>query len=209
MKRFTDHQLKKILFAGILALTLVAAGAVLAQGPGRGSGSHRCLDGDFGSGGEFRSELRLERMAERLGLTQEQTEAITKIRQEGRQENLEIRKEMMRLRNELRGEMLKDDPSQKTVLELNDKLGELRTQRQANRLENRLAVREQLTPQQRDQMLLLGEFGKGSRHGRGGFREGRRGAGSGHFGNFGRQGGPGQGFGRGVWGDPDRTNFNR
>ncbi|MBU8871035.1 MAG: Spy/CpxP family protein refolding chaperone [Gemmatimonadales bacterium] len=209
MKKFTDHKLKMILFAGILTLTLVAAGSVLAQGPGqgnfrgqgkgmmgRGMGPQNCLDGGPG----FRSEFRMERMAARLDLTEDQVEAITKIREDGRTENLEIQKQTLRLRNELRGEMLKDDPSQKTVLDLNSKLGQLRTERQANRLENRLAVREQLTPEQRDRMLLMGDFGKMGRGGQKGFRGAGRGAARGNFGNGG-PGGPGQGYGRGFQGD--------
>ena len=214
MQRFTDHQLKKILFAGILTLTLVAAGAVMAQGPGMGQGMRgrgmgqgiqAGFDGDFG----FRGEFRLERMAARLGLTEEQTEAIAMIREEGRLRNLELRKETMRLRNEMKGEMLKDDPSQKKALELNAELGDLRTQRQANRLANRLAVRELLTPQQKDQMLMMGGFGQGNRSGHGGFQKGHRGAGYGNFGDFGRRGGQGRGFGPRFGGDPDCPNYNR
>ena len=208
MRKFTDHQLKTILITGILALTLVAAGSALAQGPGKGQGqgqgmmgrgmgpgNHPGFDQGFGSRGEF----RLERMAARLGLTDEQAEAIEKIREDGRKGNLELRKQTMRLRNELRGEMLKDDPSQKTVLDLNAKLGDLRTEKQANRLKNRLAVREQLTPDQRDQMLMMDKSGKGNRDGRHGFHEGRRGQGQGQ----------GQGQGRGFRGNSYCPNFNR
>lgn len=215
MKRFTENQLKKLTFTGILVLTLVVAGSALAQGPGMGQGKggmgrgmgqglQANFDGDFGP----RSEMRLERMAARLDLSEEQTEAIAKIREEGRKQNMEIRKEMMRLRNELRGEMLKDDPSKKTALDLNGKLGELRTQKQANRLENRLEVRELLTQEQKDKMLLMGDFGKGNRGGRGGFQKGHRGAGCGHFGDFGPRRGQGQGSGP-RFGDPDCPNYNR
>lgn len=186
MMRCKNSHLKKTLFAGVLALALVAGGAAWAQGPGDGTGDgmrgkgmgpgvQPCLDGDFGS----RAEFRIQHMAARLGLTDDQTAAIAKIHEEDRQANLEVGKEMMRLRNELRGEMLKDDPSEKTILALNGKLGELRTQRQANRLKTRLAVREQLTPEQRDQMLLMGDFGKDHRGGRHGMCGDRMGSGRG------------------------------
>ncbi len=96
---------------------------------------------------------------------------------------------MMRLRNELQGEMLKDDPSEKAAMDLTGKIGALRTEMQANRLTNRLEVRKQLTPEQSDKMLIL--------QGRFQGREGRRGCGRGmgsHWGgNF---DGPGQGMGR-------------
>jgi periplasmic protein CpxP/Spy len=181
MKRINDHQFKKALFASILTLTLIVAGSALAQGPGMGQGkrmakgNQECVQGDSGS----RGEMRLERMAARLELTEEQTDAITKIHEAGRSKNMGLRKEMMRLRNELQGEMLKDDPSQKKVLDLNEKLGALRTEKHATRLENRLAVREQLTPEQRDKMLTMGEFKKGRNGGRGGFQKGHRGSGCG------------------------------
>jgi Spy/CpxP family protein refolding chaperone len=65
--------------------------------------------------------------------------------------------------------MLKDRPDAGAVKTLAGKIGELRTAMQQNRLETRLAVREQLTPEQRDKMLLQGErLGRGGRGGRGG-----------------------------------------
>lgn len=156
---------KKMLMTAVLALVVVAAGTALAQGPGVGKG-HGCGFGGDCQGVD-RGEMRMERMVQRLDLTEEQAESIAKIREEGRSANAKLRKEMMRLRNELQGELLKDDPSRKSVLDLNEKMGALRTQMRANRLENRLAVREQLTPEQRDRMLLSGESGRGGQAGRG------------------------------------------
>ena len=167
MKRI-DATNRKMLMIALIAVLAVSAGAAMAQGSGKGMGKARC-GGDF----ESRGEMRLARLAERLDLTDEQVTTITGIHEKGREENLQIRKDMMRLRNELKGEMLKDEPSQKKVLELNGQLGDLRTQKQANRLKNRLAVREQLTPEQRDSMLLMGERGEGRRGDRGFGRGGR------------------------------------
>ncbi len=183
---------------GTLVVLLIAglATVALAQGPGQGFGGQgNGRFGDFEGG----PQLRLERMAERLELTADQVAAIEKIRDAGRAENLQLRKEMMRLRNEKQGEMLKDEPSTKTVLALTRKMGDLRTEMQANRMENRLAVRKLLTPAQRDKMLMFGE-GRGGWHGKGaGCRQGghRRGD-CAHGGPQGPRGQRGPG-GHGSW----------
>ncbi|MBU2499914.1 Spy/CpxP family protein refolding chaperone [bacterium] len=157
------------LAAAAVMILLIAATAAMAQGPGkgaRGAQGARCGQEGFGPGhgGGFGGAF----MAERLDLTGEQQTAIDKIREEGRKENLELRKQMMRLRNELHGEMLKDDPSEKTVLDLTNRMGEIRTTLQGNRIKHQLAVRKVLTPEQRDLMLLMGEGGPRGRGGRGG-----------------------------------------
>ena len=120
----------------------------------------------------------VERMTQYLDLTPEQEEAVAKIRDEGRQERLARGKELMRLRHELRGEMLQDEPSESTAQKLTEQIGDLLTQQRQSRLTQRLAIRKQLTPEQRDKMLLWQEH----RHhrGRGGDRHGTR-WGAGHY----------------------------
>jgi len=164
----------------LIVITMVAALAAtaLAQ-PGRApraGGPGQC---EMGHG------MRLERMAEVLDLSEAQQTAIADLREKARAGATELRKELARLRNEKHGEMLKDDPSEKTLVELTEKMGKVRTELQVQRLETRLAVREQLTAEQRDQMLLMGpRHGKrGGRHGGaceggpcdGSGREGKRG----------------------------------
>jgi len=170
---------KLIVSALTLMLITGIGAAALAHGPGpHRDGRDRC--GDFERG----PEMRLERMAERLDLTADQVQAIEKIREEARAENQELRKQIMRLRNEKRGEMLKDEPATKTVLALTRQIGDIRTELQANRMETRLAVRKLLTPVQRDKMLMFGE--------RQGQRGGRRHGGRDHGGHHSRHGGCGQ-----------------
>ena len=115
-----------------------------------------------------RQEMRLERMAARLDLTGDQRVKIEALHEQAREEGLALRKKMMRLRHELEGELLQDAPSEKTVLSLNAKIGDLQTALKANRLRTRLAVREELTPEQRDKMLVMGQHRKHGRHGRSG-----------------------------------------
>jgi len=146
-------------------VVLVFAATALAQGPG----------GRFGHGtgkghgaGYFGPEHRLEVLAEKLELTAEQVAAIEGIRESGREKGIELHKEMMRLQNDLEGEMLKDEPNQKAALDLVDKIGALRTGIQAQRLKGRLDVRQQLTPEQRDKMLMMSEKFQGGHGRRGG-----------------------------------------
>jgi len=185
---------KTITFA-VLAILTLTAGLALAQGPGQGRHSRGQGCGGWAEG----PGARWEHLAERLELTAEQQTAIDELREANRAQNLELGKELARLQNELEGEMLKDDPDQKTALKLADRLGDLRKEMQASRLETRLAVREQLTPEQRDKMLAMGA-GHGKRGGRQGCCDGhgpRRG------GRHGRHGGGHGGWAGGADDRPD------
>lgn len=178
--------LKTIAFGTAIVAVFMFSGLALAQGPGggpgkgMGRGAGACCDQDGPGHG-------LERLAARLELNEEQTKAVADLHAKQRERNLALRTDLMRLRHELEGEMLKDQPDAKAVKSLAGKIGELRTAMQQNRLETRLAVRQQLTPEQRDRMLLMGERdGRDGRGGRGGCGDcdghGRRGAGRGHHG---------------------------
>jgi len=159
-------------FLVLATMILVFAASALAQGHGGRFGHGRGQGRGFGCG-EFGPEHRMEMLQEKLELTDEQAAAIEAIHSAGREKGVAIHKEMMRLRNELEGEMLKDEPSEKTALNLVEKIGALKTELQTNRLKNRLEVRGQLTPQQRDKMLMMhGSSDQG--HGR---RTGRHGGG--------------------------------
>ena len=135
-------------------------------------------------------------LAQRLDLSEEQVAAIEAIHEKARQDGVELRKDLMRLRNELKGEMLQDNPAEKTVLDLNKKMGAVKTELKAIRLKTRLAVRNELTPEQRDKMLMMGDGWKNGRKGRGPGRAGGpgcvdgRGPGSGFGSRYGRFGGP-------------------
>lgn len=156
MKNRKQHSRNVFFALSLIALLTLAASATARPAePGR-----RGAPEGFGPGPRL----------ERLDLNEEQAAEIRKIREAGRKENLELRKQLMRLRNEMEGEMLADEPSRKKVMELNEKMGELRTRLRANRLSERLAIRERLTPEQRDRMLLMkdhGKRGRGGRHGLG------------------------------------------
>ncbi len=180
MKNLKTNQKRALVVVPIFLIILAGAGLATAQGMGHGKG----IGGGPGDGLDcegpgFGPGHRLEMMAHRLDLSEDQQANIKKIFEEGRKDGLEKRKELMRLRNEMHGEMLKDNPSEKTVLGINSKMGDLKTEMKALRLKARLAVRLALTPQQRDQMLLMGgpggHDGCGKKGGRGG-HHGQRGS---------------------------------
>jgi len=114
---------------------------------------------------------RLERLADRLGLSDAQRASIRKLWTEGQQDRLTARKELMRVRNELRGEMLKDNPDTRRVEGLSQQIGDLQTRMRTSRLTMRIQIRKVLTPEQRDQLMLMRMhrgFGRGAGDGRAG-----------------------------------------
>lgn len=193
MKNLNKKFGNKILLIGLAALLAVSSGTALAQQPGygRGGGQRGYFggpdNGRFGAGVRgMGPEMRLEMLAERLDLTDEQSTAISAIREEQRAENLELRKELMRLRNARQGQMLKDGPAKGEVLGLTDQMNKVRGEMRLNAMETRLAVREVLTQEQRDKMLMMRMDG----------RQGRRGPGQRGAGQFDPQGPGNRGFGR-------------
>ncbi len=196
MKKLKNSQIRAMAAVAILAIILMSAGLAAAQG--RGGGMRQGMGhgqgmGICGSGSDdgFGPGHRIEMMTKHLGLSEKQQAAITGIFEDGRKTGLESRKKLMRLRNELQGEMLKDNPSEKTILGLNEEMGKLKTEMRAVRLKTRLAVREELTLEQRDQMLMMGGPGnKGGHHG----SRGKGGPGSGARHGCGNGPGMGQRF---------------
>ena len=139
-----------------LCLVVVATTAVARNGHGRS----QCREPQAEA---FFPARHLDRMAEILDLTDEQRTAIDELHQQGREQGVELRKDVARLQNQIEGEMLSDDPSSGTLVDLTEKIGALRTQLQVIRLKTRLAVRDQLTAEQQDQWMLMGK--KHGRHG--------------------------------------------
>lgn len=105
------------------------------------------------------------RMMKALDLTEAQAEQIEAFRQDNRTELRGKHKDLMRLQHELRGLMLEDDVDESKVLGLTRKVGEMRTELQVARTAMRLKVREVLTEEQRDKMMMMkhrrGGRGKG------------------------------------------------
>ncbi|MCK4304095.1 MAG: Spy/CpxP family protein refolding chaperone [Candidatus Eisenbacteria sp.] len=95
------------------------------------------------------------RMLASLDLTEDQQAKVEKIRDEVKPARIGLRKDLLRLRNELKGEMLKDNPDAGELRKLAEQMGEIRTKMQISRFEECLAIRKILTPDQRDRLLLM------------------------------------------------------
>ena len=158
MKNLKNSQVRALGAVTVIVILVASAGLAAAQGPRRGHSKGGC---DMAGPGQ-----RIEMMAKHLDLSDDQLTAIKAIHENSRKDGLEKQKELKRLRNELQGEMLKDNPSEKAVLGINSKMGALKTEMKALKLKTRLAVREELNAEQRDKMLVKG--GHGGRGGRGG-----------------------------------------
>ena len=169
------HWTAMLLAAGLL----IAAGAAVAQ--------DQTSEKDASAIGRHPG-----RICQRLGLTDAQQQAWNELQEKGRVKRVALQKDLMRLRNELRGEMLKDEPSAAKVQDLVARAGELRTKMQQNRMAQRLELRKLLTPEQRDHLLLM-EQERGRGHGRGmrSFQRSGRGGCPGHCDGSQRQQGRG------------------
>ena len=154
---------------------ILAAPVAMAQGSG-GAGSDN--DGDMD--GPWVGP-RFERLASRLDLTEQQQQDITEIRDQTRAKNLTIGKQLLQLQNELDGALLADKIDDGKVLGLVEQIGKVRTELRKNRMGMRLEIGKKLTPQQRDQMMMLRQG-----RARGGCRDGDRRRGHGGKSGFGR-----------------------
>jgi Spy/CpxP family protein refolding chaperone len=128
-------------------------------GPGPGPG---CGDGPgFGRG---HGEGLLER-AEELELTPEQVKKIKAMRLDLAKETIELRNQLELKHLEFGELMAADQPDLKRIEAKIDEIAPLRTTLEKKRIENMLAIREVLTPEQRAKLETM--RGSGMRHQRG------------------------------------------
>jgi Spy/CpxP family protein refolding chaperone len=111
--------------------------------------------------GAMRGQMRGGDFPRLRDLTDEQREAMGKLREDSQKALIPLQREMQRLQNDMRGEMLKDEPALSRMQDLTRQLGELRTRIQQQRLEQRFAMRRVLTQDQRDRLLLQQPGGRG------------------------------------------------
>jgi Spy/CpxP family protein refolding chaperone len=140
----TNQALLLTLAALMLGLIAQAATTAADEREGRGRGPHGRFEG---------ARERIEALADELELTTEQRAQIEKVRTEAAPQRIELRKELMRLRHQLRGEMLNEEPDPTAATQLLTRIGDARTKLEILALEERLAIRAVLTPEQRDRLL--------------------------------------------------------
>ena len=156
MKRFASPGLVTL---GLVATLSLSIAALVSAQSGRG-------------GGPPDIQERLERMSDQLDLTQDQEREIEQIFEDGESQSSPMKRQLAQIRNEIQGEMLKDDPNKNTVIQLTREAGDLRTEMSLLRVENQFAIHAVLTPEQREKLASM----KAERGKRGGGR-GHRGGG--------------------------------
>jgi Spy/CpxP family protein refolding chaperone len=166
--------------AAVLMLVLVPASAALAQ-PGSSDDVPAPGEASRGRGGPgFFQSMDGERGPfAGLDLTDAQRTQLSEIREKGQAEGTALRKQMMRLRNDMRGEMLQDRPDRRKIVRLAEQIGAVQTKLGVHRAEQHLTMLDVLTPEQRDEWLSRphqGRRGGGMGHGGRGMGPGGRGA---------------------------------
>lgn len=138
---------KKLLSAGIILITLLMAGSLIAQRHGR-------------------MHDRQDRMAEKLNLSEEQKSQISKMRLALKKELLPLKSDLQSMRADIKLAMTAENFNQKTLESLVKKQQDLRSQIQLKQLLHKQAVRKLLTVEQRekfDSMLLSDHHREGRR----------------------------------------------
>ncbi|HPF34334.1 MAG TPA: Spy/CpxP family protein refolding chaperone [Candidatus Krumholzibacteria bacterium] len=143
-----------------LALLVLMLALPAAARPGGGPG--RDADGPGDGLGP-----RLEKV---LNLTEDQSAALAALREKHRGQAVAQRKELMKLRHQIDGLLLEDAPDAGALEKLIRRAGDLKTEMKVQGMKHRLEMRKLLTPEQRDQLLLMkpgkdGRAPRGSRPG--------------------------------------------
>ena len=172
------------IFAVVLGATLLA-GTAWSQGFGR--------DGERGPGwkGRHGGEMRMlgnPEMREHLGLTEEQTEQLRALRSDAAKSGIRTRAELTIKQMELRELLQAEEPDRALIEKKVRELSDARYAAQMQRIDQRLAFRSVLTPDQREKMRNLRRQFRQRRGGRG-FGSGPR-----RFGPRQRGSGPGRGM---------------
>lgn len=169
-------RLMRTTFFALIALAGLAsfAGRALA-GPGEGPG------GPGGPRGPGEPGARFEQMIEKLNLDPAQKQKVQAILDASKPQREQMRAQIRDAFQEMRGLLDQDNPDQAAVLSQADKMGQLMTSMHKERLKTLLAVRAQLTPDQRAKLRAEME-----EHGAGRWRHHGKGMGRG-------MGGPGMG----------------
>lgn len=132
----------KLILSALVPATLILF-AVAHADPGRRGGPEGAVD----------VKPVMEKLAKRLELTEDQVKKIEEIHEQKTEKRGELRKDLMRLRNELEGVMMEDEPSAARARELVQKIGAVHTSMQLDNLETRFAMRGVLTQEQRDKLM--------------------------------------------------------
>jgi Spy/CpxP family protein refolding chaperone len=128
-----------------LALAWGLAAAAAARPPGGGPRHH----------GPPPIDRALERHADRLGLDDAARARIRELAEAGRAEQAELRDSLSARHEEMRALLDQDAPDEQAVLGQAERIGELETALQKERLRTMLKIRALLTPAQRAELVTI------------------------------------------------------
>ena len=112
-------------------------------------------------GKAWKTEFR-DRMAE-LNLSENQKERIAEVRESHQRERIQTQADLRLARLELRKLMRAEDPNQDAIDDQIDRMSSIRAEMMKSRVDQRLEVREILTPEQRNQLREGGKKGDSPR----------------------------------------------
>jgi Spy/CpxP family protein refolding chaperone len=141
-----------IIACGLL-LGLAFPAASLAQPPGAGDGPHH----RWGHRGGPEPDRFIARHAEELGLSSEALEAIDKIVDESHARAKTLHEELRTQFDTMHQLLTQEMPDEAAVMAQADVIGALKVEEQKNRLRALIAIRNQLTPEQRQELIRIRE----------------------------------------------------
>lgn len=128
----------------MLLVVMIVVGSLFAQGPRNGQGPQ----GGKGKGA---------RMAQELGLSEQQQADLKALREKHRAERKDTRGEVKALRKQIAEELKKSSPSKSKIKTLADKIGAIHSANAIRMADHMLEVKKILTPEQFSKMLDLKE----------------------------------------------------
>lgn len=139
----------------LLLVTALAGGmgAALAYAMPPGGGEHCAHDHGMSYGRHgMDSEMRIDRMAEYLGLSTEQRNQVRAIVDKARPQSRNLRDKLMDNHQQLRALMQQDNPKDSDVRRLADAQGKLIADQIVQRTKMQSEIRAVLTPEQREKL---------------------------------------------------------
>lgn len=148
MKTATKSVLAATLIASSVGLTTMVSAMPFGDGPGCGRGSHHMGPGErVGERGP-----KLERLAHRLNMTDEQRAEIEAIRSGSQKQMVELREKIRANRDQIRELIRQPDFDEAAIRSVADEQGDFKADMIVLRARQRSGMRAVLTDEQRDQL---------------------------------------------------------
>jgi Spy/CpxP family protein refolding chaperone len=163
MKKLTKSLLAMTLVVSSIGLITVVSAKPFADGPGCGRAGHHMMQGKH----DGRRGPNLERLADRLDMTEQQRAEVKAILDDSRQQMVKLREQIRENRTQLRELTGQDEFDEAAVRSIADNQGDLKAETIVLRARQRHEMKAVLTDEQRVQ---LDEMWKRKNHRGGGKR---------------------------------------